>query len=442
MHLRKIYKPLFLLLGLIGGLTSSWAQNVKVHSLDEAISIAQEGNLDLQNLILEAQKAELEQKQAKSYRMPTITGSFGGQRNMELATTPLPAEIFGGEPGQIVNAQFGQEYTYNAGITISKQLFNRESVIQSKLSSMNADFVDFERATFHELLEEQITLYYYTALLAKRALVIGEQDLESAETIVELSRDKFDQGLSDAISLNTATINANAVKQSVNANKYLENQCTSELKKLLGLRPEDELLLTETIAYSLPESISLNELRGSAALKSSQLEVKQADMKVKLSQSSLWPTASISSYHGKQQFRNDFGLSFDNNAWTDYSYLSLNLSVPIFSGFTNRRSIKKSKFDFQKAQNEHEKDEIYQQLDDLRLVSDYQISLEDAVSAMDSYQLYAINKDLTYQKFNEGLVSLDQYLKTFEDYLKAENTYLNMLSKTYSYYSQLYPRIQ
>ena len=109
MHLRKIYKPLFLLLGLIGGLTSSWAQNVKVHSLDEAISIAQEGNLDLQNLILEAQKAELEQKQAKSYRMPTITGSFGGQRNMELATTPLPAEIFGGEPGQIVNAQFGQK---------------------------------------------------------------------------------------------------------------------------------------------------------------------------------------------------------------------------------------------------------------------------------------------------------------------------------------------
>jgi outer membrane protein len=40
--------------------------------------------------------------------------------------------------------------------------------------------------------------------------------------------------------------------------------------------------------------------------------------------------------------------------------------------------------------------------------------------------------ELQRQKFAEGLISIDSFQKTFEDYLHAENTHLNNLSSLFS----------
>ena len=46
--------------------------------------------------------------------------------------------------------------------------------------------------------------------------------------------------------------------------------------------------------------------------------------------------------------------------------------------------------------------------------------------------LYRANVELSRQKFVEGLISIDSFQKTFEDYLRAENTHLNNLSLLFS----------
>lgn len=439
---RYRFKTLFLLtLGMTFVLQVGQAQQVTIRSLDEAMLLARKQNHDLQMHALDVEKSNLELKQANSHRLPTITGSVSGQRNIDLATTPLPAEIFGGEPGQTVNAQFGQEYTYNAGITIAKQLFDREASLQTKVAELNAKASKSDQEVFYEVLAEQVALYYYTGLIAQKAIETGEKDLESATHVKALTDEKFEQGLIDAIARNSASINQNAVRQNLNANKYLQAQCDSELKKLLGLNPNDELLLQEDLSSNLPEAVNFTQLYPSARVENSALLATRAGSQIKLAQSSLWPSLSLNSYYGRQQFRNDFGFSLDQDAWSNYSYLSLNLSVPIFSGLNNRRNIKRSKVDHQIALNEKSKTALHAELDDLRLISDYQLSLEDAQSSQDSYLLYKENQELTYEKYQEGLVSLEQYLRSFEEYLKAENNYLNYLSKVYSYYSQLIPRI-
>ena len=119
------------------GVTSN-AQDVTISSIEEAIELALKRNFDFQNYTINQQKASLEYKQAKRHRLPTISGTFNGQRNIDLATTPLPGEIFG-QPGEVVDAQFGQEYTYNAGINISKQFFDRNAHWQKKIASLNQD---------------------------------------------------------------------------------------------------------------------------------------------------------------------------------------------------------------------------------------------------------------------------------------------------------------
>ncbi|MEM8939386.1 MAG: TolC family protein [Bacteroidota bacterium] len=418
------------------------AQDITLKSVDEAISLALSKNIDYNNYVLNMEKAALEYKQAKSYRLPSISGTFSGQKNMDLATTPLPAEIFGGEQGQTVDVRFGQEYNYNAGVSISKQLFNQEASLQAKLSKIGTRISKVEQDAFEEVLKEQVSLYYYTATVSKKAIELGEQDLTNASQVYELTLEKYQEGIVDVLTVNSSKINQNSVKQNLNASRQLENQCVIELKKLLGMNPDDTLAIEGTFEYYLPQIYTVDELEPNVEIRQAELNLEQSDLQVKLSQSSLLPSLSLNSYLGRQQFRNDFGLSFDNNSWSNYSYLSLNLSIPIFSGFNSRRDIKKSKLMQQISFNETQQAEQHAILEDKLLISDFNYSLEDAETALETYHLYEENQQLTLHKYEEGLISLDHYLTAFEEYLKAENAYLNTISKIYTHYSQIIPRIQ
>lgn len=418
------------------------AQSVSISNASEAVVLALEKNLDLQNYIANQAKADIEYKQSKSYRKPTITGTFNGQKNLDLATTPLPAEVFGGTPGETIDTQFGQEYTHNVGISIYKDVFNREAALQKELASLNMDLQGLSKQLYEELLTEQVYLYYYTAIIAQRAIAIGKRDLESAKQVQELTRQKQQEGIIDAIAYNHATINYHSVKQSLNASIQMEQQSLAELKMLFGMQAGDTLTLAKMgDDYQLPELFSIDQLEANLQVQNATLQLRQADAYVKLSQSSLLPTVSLNTYIGRQQFRDDFGLSFSGDDWSRYSYMSLNLSVPIFSGFNSRRNIKSRKLDQQVALNEKVKTELHTSIADQQLIADYQLSLEDAELAFQMYRLYQENERLTFQKHEEGLISLDSYLNVFEDYIKAENAYLNSMTKAYTYYSQIIPRI-
>lgn len=417
--------------------TGLQAQEVRIDSHQEAFALALEQNLDIQNFMLNEQHTELEYKQNRNHRLPTISGTFSGQKNLELATTPLPAEIFGGQPGTTINTQFGQEYTFNAGISISKQFFDKKERLKTRISKLNVDRSKVEQALFEELLYEQVFLYYHTALIATKAIELGELDLETASQISQLTEEKYEQGLLDASAQINTAINKNRIAQGLNANKQLKAQCIIELKKLLGLNASQTLVLTKQIDYQLPEPLLDQRLEPDQSLAVSQLEADQAELQVGLNKAALLPTLTLSSYYGKQQFRDDFGLGFSSEDWSPYSYLSLNLNVPIFSGFKHKQKIKQSRISQKISLNDQQKKRQESRLNDELLISNYNLSLRDAALSLETFELYKKNLNLSEQRFEEGLISLDTHLAVFEDYVKAESAYLNSLSNLYSHYSQI-----
>ena len=417
------------------------AQSVTIHSLDEALELSKAKNVDYQNYVLNQKQAELEYKQAKKYKLPTVSYTFSSQRNIDLATTPLPGEIFG-EPGTTVNAQFGQEYTYNTGISISKELINREARLQSKISQLSMQIENVEKEAFEDLLTEQVSIYYYTGLVAKRAVQLGEKDLESAEQISLLTKDRYDNGIVDAITMNSSSINVNAVKQNLNASKQLMHQCSTELKKLFGMELVDELTLSDSLSYDFNLLAEQPQLKTNPLITTTALQYDQAELQLKKSKSMRLPSLSMNSYYGRQQFQDQFELGFISGDWSANSYVSFNLSIPIFTGFNNQSTIKQSKLNQQISFNNKRDTELRAALDDELMIAEYNYSLNEAMATKDAYLLYEENQELTYQKYEEGLISLDNYLSVFEEYLKAENSYLNALSKVYTNYSQIIPRVQ
>ena len=434
---------MFFLLSQASALSAQDSSRIlKITSLRDAWGIAFDHNPDYENYQLNQQKAEIDFKASRSYRFPTVTAGFDGQRNLALATTPIPGEIFGEPEGTTINAQFGQEYNYNAGIAISKSIVDRQKVLQSKLSKLNVKHTETQLEAYRQLLKQQVSLHYYTAMIAKRAMVISQQDMEVADSIVLLSEQKFEEGVIDAITVNQAKINVNFVKQAMINNQLLFDQNISELKKLFGMHLADSLILVEELEYEFPDHYRVEDLPVDLEIALSSINEQQADLQVSLQKSLFVPKLSLNSYYGTQQFREDFGLSFDNDAWNNFSYIGLNISVPIFTGFKNKNQYKASKVAQKIAQNELEKTGLSASINDELLVNEYNRSQQNARAALETFGLYEENRRLTYQKYTEGLLSLDHYLSVFEDYIEAENVFLNALSNTYGHYSQIISRTE
>jgi outer membrane protein len=414
---------------------------VEVASLEELLKLTRTRNPDLKSYMLNVEKSSYDVKSSKAAFLPSVAGSFGGQRNFELATTPVPGEFFG-QPGSTVNAQFGQKYAYNAGITLTMSLLDWQSALKVKMAKLTNEAAEVQQDAYLQILDQQVNLNYYSMLISKRAIALAEKDLEIADSIAFISEQKFREGLLDAVAVNQARINSNVTKQNLNNSRQLYKNSNNELKLLLGLREVDSLKVLENFRYKLPPMYSTSELKPDENIRLASLNQQQAQNQTNIQKSMFVPKLSLYGYYGKQQFREDFGIDFGNNAWSNYSYLGLSLSIPVFNGFSNSNKLKASKVDLERAENELNKTNLQSRMQDARLIEEYHTSLRNTQLALEAFQLYEQNERLTLQKYSEGLISLDRYLYAFEDYVDAENIFLNTLLNTYSYYSQIIPRIQ
>ena len=168
--------------------------------------------------------------------------------------------------------------------------------------------------------------------------------------------------------------------------------------------------------------------------------MKQSDYKLSQQRANFLPTISINGYYGAQQYSDDFGLSFNSNDWSKISYVSLNLSIPIFTGFSTKNKGRSASIEYDIARITLEKEMLKSEIEDDLIIKEFNHSKNAANAANDNYQLTKENADLQFQKFEQGVVSLDNYLDSFDDYLKAEVTYLNLLSDLYNYYSKILSR--
>ena len=121
----KNYFLLFLLFTKI-----LFAQNEsKSMSLSEAVELSLTYNLEMQNANKELEKAYKEKWKTISIGLPEITSSFVYQNYIELPTSLVPAEFFGGKSGEFAEINFGTEQTANASIKLNQLIFDGTYII-------------------------------------------------------------------------------------------------------------------------------------------------------------------------------------------------------------------------------------------------------------------------------------------------------------------------
>lgn len=420
-------------------LTRASAQTVVLDSLDVAIGYAIKNNPDLKIYKLNREKARYDFRTSKSYLLPDISANFQGQDNIDLPVTPLPGDLFG-QPGQTIDAQFGKKYTYNTGLMLSKSLLDFQSKFASRVAKINMEISETNSELYKQKLTEQVSLFYYSYIISEKALAIQLKDSALADSVLTHVKQKFKQGLVDKRSVNLAKISLNNIRQNISAYQAIIDQCIASLKILLGIPAETEILFKEKIDSRKTYLQNVNKVGPDLSLRILSNQLYQSENTVKQKRALLYPKMSFVAFWGAQQYRDDFGISFDKNDRSDVTYLGLNISVPIFTGFSTHNKIQSAKISYEKAMTNLNKEKEKSHINDFLLIQNYNNSLKTMHAAKESYNLSRENAGLLLQNYEQGLVSFDTYYNTFDDYLKAEAAYLSALSDSFNYYTTILSR--
>ncbi len=221
------------------------AQHV-FNSLDEVWEYTLSNNPENTIYQLKVEKANKDKITANSFLYPKIGAGFSGQKSIDIPETPVPGELIG-MPGQTVYMKFGQNYSYNSGLSISKTILDWQSMVQAKIAKLNVSLNQAQKDYFEQTLKEQVAQVYYAALTANKAVEISNKDFEIADSLFLIAQNRFKQGLIDGLVFNQAIINKNNVIGNLEQNKYYQSQWLYNLKLLLGFAATDSLILTEDI---------------------------------------------------------------------------------------------------------------------------------------------------------------------------------------------------
>ncbi len=429
-------KPFSLtLLFLTWLLCAATAQNrpdtIRLGSLSETIGKAVRSNPSQAVYQLQIQKAGTDYKATRGALYPHATGEFLGTDNLHLAVTPVPGELVG-RPNTTYYVQFGKRYIYNPGVTLSQSLFDWQSVLQTRIAKSTIDLTGLQQAQFEQALKAQVAQLYYSALVANASLAIARHDKELADSVVALVSQRLTEGTTDALTQNQALINSNNIAQNQTLSLQLYDQSTENLKNLLGGKPGSLLQLTETFDPTSLEQSAAIQLGTDKTIAIYQEQAFLATLQAKAQKAVTYPRLTASLYVGEQQFRNQFGLSFGKQAWSGYRYIGVDLTVPIFSGLTNSNRYRSAVTQQHIAQLQLDNARLQSESGDSILLKNQVHFAELARTAYRNFILYGKNLELNKQKFTEGVISMDVYLRSFQDYLGAENGYLNNLSQLLS----------
>ena len=400
---------------------------IHIDNLDMLWKSAIENNSSQKIYQLKNQQTKVDFNTAKAYLLPQISGSFSGQDNTKLSTTPVPGELLG-QPNKTLYLQFGKQYVYNTGITISKSIFDWQAAAQANISKENIALNTAQQLANEQNIKTQIAQSYFTLMIAKAAISISEKDFQLSDSILYITKQKFQQGLVDAIAVNQAAINCNNIILSIYQSKELYKNALVSIKNMSGMSENTPIDFKpiDNVANLYNADISTIEQDKNVLVYSHNIEVQK--WQYRMAKASFLPKFSISSYWGYQQFRDNFGMEFTADSWKDYRYIALNMSTPIFTGFANKNKLKSNSIQTDIVKEQYKAALEQSKINDKSLQETIANYLTITNTSKKSFELYGNNLQLNHQKFIEGIISNDSYFKAFDDYLKSENTYLNNLS--------------
>lgn len=343
----------------------NYAQDSIPLSLNEAINLALDKNVDITITNYQVNASEFALKEVKGAVLPKLYATANYNRHIDRQVIFLPDAFGTGETA----TKLGSDNDYRATLNLALPVYSRFNKNNKKLFENRLRYQNEAARNAKQNVINTIKKAYFNYLIAQEMVKVQQKQLKSAEeTFTDVEKRKKQGTLTD-YDFTTAKVQVAQAK-----NSLLEAQNTilplaNHLKLVLGLKTEMNLKLTESIEL-LENELVLEDnpselLSQNSSLKQLELDIELSKNQIDLAKSAFYPTLDAVGAYNYQAQEDNFNLA--DYQWVNTSFVGLQLQFNIFNGFINKNKLQQAKItkDIAQEQKNHTTEALKMQLEEL-----------------------------------------------------------------------------
>ena len=409
---------LLLLIGFVG-----MAQEKK-WSLQECVSYALENNITIQQTSLNNGVNEQNIKAAKGQFLP----SLGANVSQSLSLGNV--ELF---PGSFVDRTF---HSTNARVSVSQTIFNGFRTLNSyKQAQLSLEQSNLELNRVKDDISLNVVNNYLNILFNKENLAVAIAQFNFSKKQLEQISELVDAGVQPRGNLLDVEATIANDEQRVIAAENNLILAKLGLTQLLQLPSANfDIVSTEVgspselLLYNDSNQIYTVAVENRSEIHAAEKNIEISKLSTEISKGGYLPVLSAS--YGFNSAANFSNLSGSNPFFEQMNdnkghNFSLNLSIPIFSRFSNKTSVAKSKIQEEQAQLSLDQAKLTLQSNIERAYTDARAALKTYVSAQKSMVAQKLSFDNASERYNIGAMSSFDLDQTRNKLVNSESSLIN-----------------
>lgn len=417
-----MYRIIFTLSFILASLAAS-AQQSGGWTLRQCIDYALENNVTVKQQDVTRRQNEVQLSTAKNSRLPDLNAS--ASQNWSFGRGLTSENTYSNRNTSSTSLSLGTTVPLFTGFRIPRTI---------ELNKLNLEAATADLGKARDDISVQVAQAYVQILYNIELRDVAQRQIDIDSMQVERLREMYRTGKASGVEVaqQEATLAQSRLTLTQADNDYRISLLT--LAQLLELpspegftivRPDiATLTVDEAATLPLPDEIFQEAIAFKPEVKAETLRLKSTEMSIKIAQSALWPTLSLSAGLGSNYYKtNGFDTeSFGRQMRNNFSqYIGLSLNIPIFNRFETRNSIRSARLDRESQQL---------RLDDVKktLYKEIQQAYYNAVAARAQYasstEATASNKaafDLMSAKYEYGKANITEFNESKNNWLKAES---------------------
>ena len=262
-----------------------------------------------------------------------------------------------------------------------------------------------------------------------------EENIIRIDTLISLTRTKFEKGAGVKIEVNRVEVTGNRMKSELANVRNGFNEALLALQFQMNYLEQDSMRLTGDFAIAqvvnktdtlMPQLLQSNpSMRVESKLLQTQIAL--ADESIKLEQARSKPSIGVDGALGFTPAANDIGKIFQGERWKPYSYIGVNVGIPIFNGLDVKRAVEQKKL--QASQSRNYMDQFNIQFENEKKSTWFRIknALERYRYADANLKLANNNIELLHEAFVNGVADNQDLILGENDLYENQARYYNEL---------------
>lgn len=402
-------------------------------SLEQAISHAQANNYSAINAGRDVEASKEKKWETTAAGLPQLNAGVDYTNNFVLQKSVVPAEFFGGNPGEYAEVAFGTKHNMIARSTLSQLIFDGSYIVALQASKTYLKYYENAKIKTEVEIREAVINAYGNVLLAEESIAILEKNKATLEKTLSDTKATFKNGLIEEESVEQLQITLTSINSTLNYNKRLAEVAYKMLKITLGIDINDDLKLTDTLDNLTVSNLDLAFAKSEFSVSGNvnylmALNFKeQRELELKLQKSKALPSLAANFNFGYTAFKDEFQFFTNNQNWFNYSNVGVSLNIPIFSSLGRSSRTQQAKIALDQANTQLTEAEQKLKLQFAAAKSDYEFSIEEYVTAKSNLNLAERIEKKQQIKFTEGLSTSFDYNDAQTQLYKGQQKYLQSM---------------